>query len=59
MGLGSLLFLVYINDLPRGLHADINLFGDNTLLFSKVDDIDKSASEINDGIIKTQDCGYQ
>ena len=30
------LFLIYINDLPRGLHADIKLFAVDTLLLSVV-----------------------
>ena len=52
----SLLFLIYINDLLRGLHADIKLLDDDTSLFSDVDDIDKSESEINSDITKMQDC---
>lgn len=51
------MFLIYINDLPAGLHADSKLFGDDTSLFLNVDDIDKSASEINNDIIRMQDCG--
>ena len=38
-----LLFLIYINDLPRGLHPDIKLFARDTSLFSVVDNIDESA----------------
>ena len=39
----SLLFLIYINDLPRGLYADIKLIAGDTSLFSVVDNIDESA----------------
>ena len=38
-----LLFLIYINDLPRGLHPDIKLFARDTSLFSVADNIDESA----------------
>ena len=46
------MFLIYINDLPQGLHADIKLFADDTLLFSVVDDIDESASKLNNDRIQ-------
>ena len=39
----SLLFLIYINDLPWGLYADIKLIAGDTSLFSVVDNIDESA----------------
>ena len=39
--LSQLLFLIYVNDLPRDLHADIKLFAGNTSLFSVV--VDESA----------------
>ena len=43
------MFLIYIIDLPHGLHADIKLFANDTSLFSVVDGIDYSASNlIND-----------
>ena len=43
------MFLIYIIDLPLGLHADIKLFANDTSLFSVVDGIDYSASNlIND-----------
>ena len=49
IGFRSILFLIYIIDLPHGLHADIKLFPNDTSLFSVVDDIDYSASNlIND-----------
>ena len=38
-----LLFLIYINDLPQGLHPDMKLFARDTSLFSVVDNIDESA----------------
>ena len=53
------MFLIYINDLPQGLHADIKLFADDTLLFSVVDDIDESASKLNNDLIRMQEWAYQ
>ena len=34
--LGPLLFLVYINDLERNIKSNVNLFADDTMLFSIV-----------------------
>ena len=39
--LGSLLFLIYINDLPDGIISMCKIFVDDTSLFSKVVDINK------------------
>ena len=49
------MFLIYINDSPRGLHADIKLFADDTSLFSVVDDIDESAYRSNNDLIRIQE----
>ena len=40
------------------LEAYIKLSGDDTLLFSHVYGTDKFASEINNDIIRIQNCGY-
>ena len=41
--LGSLLFIIYINDLSNGLSSNAKLFADDTSLFSVVHNINTSA----------------
>ena len=53
--LGPLLFLIYINVLPRGLHVNIKNFADDTLLFLVVDDIVESAFKLNNALIRIQE----
>ena len=45
--LGPLLFLIYINDLPDRIISMCKIFADDTSLFSKVLDINKSVKELN------------
>ena len=45
--LGPLLFLIYINDLEKGIKSIIKLYADDTMLFSIVHDPLISASELN------------
>ena len=45
--LGPLLFLVYINDLEKGIKSKIKFFADDTSLFSIVADPNISAEELN------------
>ena len=45
--LGSLLFLIYINDLPDGFSSNAKLFADDTSLFFVVHDVHSSASDLN------------
>ena len=45
--LGPLLFLIYINDLSDDLKSECKLFADDTSLFSAVNDINTSASDLN------------
>ena len=48
--MGPLLFLVYINDLEKGIKSSIKLFVDDTSIFSIVKDQNKSAEELNHDI---------
>ena len=45
--LGSLLFLIYINDLSEGCSTNAKLFADNTSLFSVIHDSQTSTNDHN------------
>ena len=45
--LGSLFFLVYINDLAAEVKCNVKLFADDTSLFNVVEDLDSAASDMN------------
>ena len=57
--LRPLLFLIYINELPDGINSLCKIFADDTSLFSKVSDIHKSASNLNDDLEKISYWAYQ
>ena len=57
--LGPLLFLIYINDLPDGITSMCKIFADDTSLFSKVQDINKSANELNCDLEEVSNMAYQ
>ena len=48
--LALFLFLTYINDLSDGLKSECKLFADDTSLFSVVNDINTSASDVNEDL---------
>ena len=50
--LGPLLFLIYINDLSDGLTTNTRLFADDVSLFSIVDNINLSATNLNNDLSK-------
>ena len=50
--LGPLLFLVYINGLSDGLTTNARLFADDVSLFSVVDNINLSATNLNNDLSK-------
>ena len=55
----TLLFLIYINDLPDGVNSLCKIFTDDKSLFLKVYDIHKSESELNDDLEKISHWAYQ
>ena len=57
--LGPLLFLIYINDLPDGIISMRKILADDTSLFSKVLDLNKSVTELNIGLEKISQLAYQ
>ena len=57
--LGPLLFLIYINDLPDGKTLICQIFADDASLFSKVQDINRSANELNCDLEKVSNWAYQ
>ena len=57
--LGPFLFLVYINDLPDGINSLCKIFADDTSLFSRVSEIHKSASNLNDDLEKISYWAYE
>ena len=56
---GSLLFLIYVNDLPNGLKSECKLFADDTSLFSVAHDLNTSASDINNDLKLISDWAFQ
>ena len=57
--LGSLLFLIFINDLPDGITSIYKIFADDTSLFAKVYEIDISAKELNSDLEKIRKWAFQ
>ena len=55
----TLLFLIYINDLPDNLESLAKLFADDTSLFSTVHDPSKSAKLLNDDFQKISESAFK
>ena len=56
--LGSLFFLIYINDLGNNLSPTVKLSADDTSIFSIFLDIDLSSKQLNDDLTKVSDWAY-
>ena len=57
--IGSLLFLIFINDLSTGLWSNPRLFADDTSLFCVVRDMTLSANVLNNNLLKINNWTYQ
>ena len=57
--LGQLLFLIYINDLSKGLSSNAKLFADDTSLFSMIHDSNTSVLELNSDLTKINRWAFQ
>ena len=53
------LFLIFINDLPKGLSSNAKLFADDTSLFSVIYDSRTPRNEFHDDLVKINDWVYQ
>ena len=56
---GTLLVLVYINDLSNGLNSNPKFFADDTSLFSVVHDVNSSQIDLNEHLDKINNWAYQ
>ena len=57
--MGSLLSLIYINDLADGLSSNAKLFADDSSLFSAVHDVNTSANELNNDLYQINKWAFQ
>ena len=57
--LGPLSFSIYINDFPDEINSLCKIFEDDASIFSKVDDIHKSTSKLNNNLEKISYWAYQ
>ena len=57
--LGTLLFLIYINDLPNDLSSNCKLFADDTSLFTVVNNIHTSATTLSQELYAITNWAFQ
>ena len=56
--LGPLFFLIYINDLSDDLTSNPKLFADDTSLFSVVQNINSTTTDLNSDLSKINDWAF-
>ena len=56
---GPLLFLIYINDLEKGLKCKVKFYADDTMLYSIVQNAATSADDLNHDLELIRDWAYQ
>ena len=57
--LGSLFFLIHINDLSDGLTSNPKLFADDTPLFFVIHNINATANDLNSDLTKISNWAFQ
>ena len=57
--LGPWLLLIYVNNSPDGLKSICKIFADDASLYSKINDIDTSNTDINNDLVKISRQAYQ
>ena len=57
--LGTLFFLIYINDLRNNLNSNVKLFADNTSIFSEIWDLLETANVLNNDLRKIRKWAVQ
>ena len=57
--LSPLLFLIYSNDLPKGLSSNAKLYADDTSLFFVIHGSSTTRIELNDDLVKISNWEYQ
>ena len=59
LNLGPLLFLIFINDIPPNLECNVNIFADDTSLFSLVRDPNESSAKLGRDLGRVVGWTYQ
>ena len=57
--LGTLFFLIHINNVPQGLNSEIKLLNDDTSLFNILNFVNVSISTLNSDLVKMQGWAQQ
>ena len=57
--MGTLFFLIHINNVPQGLNSEVKLLNDAISLFNIVNCVNVSISTLNSNLVKMQGWAYQ